>query len=212
MASDCIENLVKTCQKDPKIGIASPIQMTYDGSKVDPAFEILLKSSKSFQDDVKLNRTLKNSYDVDTIIGAAILFRMATLETIGLFDPLYFLYHEEGDLCRRARYHGFQIHFVPSALISHWHTQLRPSKMTFRAKLSSLYGYYFFILKNPFSPTDHNFYFFLKQMKKWIFRDREVVKILRRFFMNMIATFIVLFYLPRILRSRRSDMKGGIVI
>lgn len=212
LASNCIENLVKACHENSNIGIASPIQMTYDGSKVDPAFERLLESSKSFQEDVKLNKILKNSYEVDTIIGAAILFRVATLETIGLFDPLYFLYHEEGDLCRRAKYHGFQIHFIPHALIFHWHTQLRPSKMTFRAKLSSLYGYYFFILKNPFSPADHNFCSFLRQMKKWVFRDKEMVKIIRRFFVNMIAMFIVLLCLPRLLKSRRLDMKGGIII
>lgn len=208
LSSNCIENLVKACQEDSNIGIASPIQMTYDGSKADPAFEKLLNSNKLFQDDVRLNRILKNSYEVDTIIGSAILFRVATLETIGLFDPLYFLYHEEGDLCRRARYHGFQIHFVPRALIFHWHTQLRPKKMSFKAKVSSLYGYYFFILKDPFLPVNHNFYSSFKQMKKWVFRDRKVGKIMRRFFMNLIAIFIVLLCLPRLLKSRRLDMKG----
>ena len=36
LKDDCIKNLVKNCQAHSNIVIASPLQMTYDGSQIDP--------------------------------------------------------------------------------------------------------------------------------------------------------------------------------
>jgi len=52
--------------------------------------------------------------------GAGVLVRVSALERIGgLFDPFYFLYHEDTDLCWRARLAGFEIAFVPASIIYH---------------------------------------------------------------------------------------------
>ncbi len=51
--------------------------------------------------------------------GCAMLLSRRLLESVGLFDELFFAYSEELDLCRRAINAGYRIFFVPSAHV--WH-------------------------------------------------------------------------------------------
>jgi N-acetylglucosaminyl-diphospho-decaprenol L-rhamnosyltransferase len=56
---------------------------------------------------------------VDWVVGAALLARRAVLDQIGGFDEGYFMYSEELDWCRRAVANGWQIVYLPTALIIH---------------------------------------------------------------------------------------------
>lgn len=51
--------------------------------------------------------------------GCALFFRMGVVERIGYFDERFFVYYEEIDWCFRARKAGYEIVFVPSAVL--WH-------------------------------------------------------------------------------------------
>ena len=197
-------NMVAVCEQNREIGIASPLQMNYDGSRIDPHFKRLY----SFNSDIKETNEIacKDSFEVETVIGASMFFRASVLDKIGYFDPIFFLYHEEGDLCRRARYHGFKIHIIPKAIVYHKHMQLSPQEMTYKAKFCSTYGYYIYTLKNPFQPFRQNFYLMLIQMKEWICRDRVFSKIAERFVINGAAAFMVMLLLPRIIKNRASDI------
>jgi GT2 family glycosyltransferase len=211
LSANCIRSLVETCEKQHNIGIASPFQLTYDGSQLDPAFENLLKANESCREFSTKKTMSTETFIVDTTIGAAMFFRTSLFKVVGPFDPQFFLYHEEGDLCRRARYHGFEIHVVPHAQIFHWHTQLNPSEMSFRAKWSSLYGYYLYILKDPFRSSTENFCIFVKQVAASIFRDKMIAKIMKRFLINSFAFFFVLYRIPSLLNRRSQEMRGGMV-
>jgi GT2 family glycosyltransferase len=57
--------------------------------------------------------------DVDWLTGAFMVIRASVLEQIGLFDPTFFLYYEEVDLCRRARDAGHIIRYWPELLVVH---------------------------------------------------------------------------------------------
>lgn len=201
---NCIENIIAECENNREIGIASPLQMNYDGSRIDPHFVKLYNLKSDFMDINDLVN--KDSFEVDTVIGASMLFRADVIQTIGYFDPIFFLYHEEGDLCRRAKYHGFQIHIIPKAVVYHKHIQLSPKEMTFKSKFCATYGYYIYTLKNPFLPFHQNFHTMLTQMKEWICRDHHILIIIKRFMINAAAALIVLICLPRIIKSRMSDM------
>ena len=112
LRADCIQNLVQTCQTHSNIVIASPLQMTYDGSQIDPAFETLFQDNKLTINDIRKKRFKGRTFQVNSVVGAAMFIRTELFKVVGFFDPLFFLYHEEGDFCRRARYHGFQIHII----------------------------------------------------------------------------------------------------
>jgi GT2 family glycosyltransferase len=62
----------------------------------------------------------KVSHPCDWVSGGCVLIRRRVFETVGLFDPRFFLYFEEVDLCRRAAKHGFQCWYDPQAEIFHY--------------------------------------------------------------------------------------------
>jgi len=69
--------------------------------------------------EVDDQKTWEQPQELDYVCGAGIMIRRAVFETIGLFDPRFFLFWEETDFCFRARRAGFGVMFQPKALI--WH-------------------------------------------------------------------------------------------
>ncbi len=55
----------------------------------------------------------------DFVSGCAMLIRREVIEKIGMFDPKYYLYLEDVDLCERARKAGFKLWYEPKAFL--WH-------------------------------------------------------------------------------------------
>lgn len=58
--------------------------------------------------------------DVDWLVGAALLVRGEALAAVGGFDPQFFMYSEETDLCRRVRRAGWRVVFDPAAIVIHY--------------------------------------------------------------------------------------------
>ena len=56
---------------------------------------------------------------VDWVAGASVMMRFDVLQSVGFFDPDFFLYYEEVDLMRRLAKAGHQTLYVPSARILH---------------------------------------------------------------------------------------------
>ncbi len=52
--------------------------------------------------------------------GAGLLCRRDMLRQCGLFDPGYFMFSEEMDLCRRAHNAGWDVVYLPDARITHF--------------------------------------------------------------------------------------------
>ncbi len=57
--------------------------------------------------------------DVAYVTGADLMLRRDLLQHIGAFDPRFFMYYEETELCHRIRRAGFRIQSVPAAEIIH---------------------------------------------------------------------------------------------
>ncbi len=57
--------------------------------------------------------------EVDWVPGAFSIIRGEVLRKVGLFDPRFFLYSEEVDLCRRIKQAGYQIWYWPEVRIIH---------------------------------------------------------------------------------------------
>ena len=56
---------------------------------------------------------------VDYIAGSLILAPKEFFQTVGLFDPLYFLFWEEADLCHRAVAAGYHLAIQKEAIYAH---------------------------------------------------------------------------------------------
>ncbi|MBP5318402.1 MAG: glycosyltransferase family 2 protein [Paludibacteraceae bacterium] len=57
--------------------------------------------------------------EVAYITGADLLVRRSVLEQVGLFDPAFFMYYEETDLCKRIHDAGYRVMNVPQSEIVH---------------------------------------------------------------------------------------------
>ena len=63
--------------------------------------------------------TAVGSQPVDWVSGACMLVRTDAFAAVGGFDPAYFLYGEEMDLCFRLRQAGWEIWYEPNAVVIH---------------------------------------------------------------------------------------------
>jgi GT2 family glycosyltransferase len=56
---------------------------------------------------------------VEVLAGACLLLKREAVEAGGLFDEEYFVYSEEIDLCDRLYHEGWELHWVPEAVVTH---------------------------------------------------------------------------------------------
>jgi GT2 family glycosyltransferase len=61
----------------------------------------------------------KQAVPIDWVVGAFAIIRRDLVDKIGLFDPRFFLYYEEVDLCRRVYQEGFKVYYWPDLVITH---------------------------------------------------------------------------------------------
>lgn len=70
----------------------------------------------------RADRTWANQMEpteVDWVPGAYSIIRSEILAKTGLFDPRFFLYYEEVDLCRRIKQQGYSIWYWPDIAVVH---------------------------------------------------------------------------------------------
>jgi GT2 family glycosyltransferase len=118
---DCLTYMMSSLECDSSIGVAQPklIQMTNN----------LIDSTGGFIDKYGfvysrgLNEQDYGQYDKDRLIfyakGAALAIRRDLWNKLGGFDPIFFTYYEETDLCWRAQEHGYKVAYIPEAIVYH---------------------------------------------------------------------------------------------
>jgi GT2 family glycosyltransferase len=91
---------------------------------------------------------------VDAASGAAMMLRVAAIEDLAvdgeLFDESFFAYHEDTDLCWRARLFGWKIHYEPQAVSLHrrgWQRDRR-SEIPIATRRHSFKNHYLQLVKN----------------------------------------------------------------
>ncbi|MBI4142470.1 glycosyltransferase family 2 protein [Candidatus Uhrbacteria bacterium] len=59
--------------------------------------------------------------EVPYFSGAAVLVRLAMVERIGLFDPAFYMYHEDVDATFNARMYGWKTVIEPASMVYHYY-------------------------------------------------------------------------------------------
>ncbi len=70
----------------------------------------------------------KKPLEVDWLMGSCLLTKREAFEKIGYFNEQFFMYFEDVDWARRARFAGYRIIYHPKAVFTHWH--IRASRGT----------------------------------------------------------------------------------
>ena len=91
-----------------------------------------------------LRRIAAHPRAVDWVLGACLMIRRQVFLSLGGFDERYFMYFEEVDFCTRARQVGWEIWYVPDAVVVHEgraSTRQRPDEMSAAYRQSQLRFY-----------------------------------------------------------------------
>lgn len=119
------EKLVGAVQERPKTAIASG-KLLRPGRKLFDTAGIIFPRHRRPRDRGS-EEIDEGQYDqaelMDGVSGATMLIRVSMIEALELdgelFDETFFAYHEDTDLCWRARRFGFEIFYAPSAVAIH---------------------------------------------------------------------------------------------
>jgi GT2 family glycosyltransferase len=123
--SQAIDILVKYASQNPAWGICSPIHLDESGLSFEYHFARFITNSPSFRKLIAdfYFHTLEPAYELPAVNAAAWLISATCLEAVGGFDPIFFMYGEDGDLYRRTLHHGFKGGIIPAARIYHCHEE-----------------------------------------------------------------------------------------
>jgi GT2 family glycosyltransferase len=132
---DALEKVIHYMDMNPEIGIGIPKVINLDGSqqflnkrypslfplfvrRFVPGFlHFLFKSVLENYEMRDLNQD--ENYEVPFISGAFMLFRRDVLDQVKGFDPRYFLYFEDADICREVHKLGYRTSYFAKANIVH---------------------------------------------------------------------------------------------
>lgn len=122
-----IEKLVQVADQHRDYGILSPMHLNGGGTGFDPLFaKWVAQGAPSYYSDLYLGAT-QSTYSVGYVNAAAWLISHDCLKKVGGFDPLFQMYEEDVDYCRRVQNHGFKVGIVPSTIIMHSRGRASPS-------------------------------------------------------------------------------------
>jgi hypothetical protein len=159
----CLQQLVNTLQSDLKIGAVSPIAQWDDagnfllppGQMQSPAWEWLLTIGLRFPFFGRWlsmrfkNHALRCLYArrpicQNMLSGGHMLLRRSAIDAVnGLFDPSFFMYYEDTDLCRRLTKAGFELMLDPAAKVVHeWRNDTQKSKYVIASRFRYLHKHF----------------------------------------------------------------------
>ena len=116
-------------KEEPRVGIVGP-QLVYEDMRPQRSFALTPSLTIELLPRSLLERLLPgrfstkgrgliNPFDVESLIGAALLVRRSVLDLVDGFDERFFFYLEETDFCLRAGRAGYRVVFFPGARLIH---------------------------------------------------------------------------------------------
>lgn len=153
-----IDKLVEFMDQNRSVGICGPKNISADGSvQIDnnkfPSFwksfssyfnlEKKIRKLEIFRIKNKKQECLFDWWDVERVVGCAMVIRSQLYKKLNGFDEKYFMYFEETDFCYRAKKNGVNIAIIASAEIIHYggeSSKTRKDELMFD---QTLYKYYF---------------------------------------------------------------------
>jgi GT2 family glycosyltransferase len=147
LSANSIKSYVSIFEMDSSIGALNPIQLSGNGDSIDPKFQQAIMKPGNIE-KIVTNYLGKEVLEVKTLFGAALMLSRRAIETVGGFDPLFFAYGEEEDLCRRIRNNNFKLAVTKDAPVVHLRTNETKGISDFVLFLR-LKGSYLYELKEP---------------------------------------------------------------
>ncbi len=125
---DCLENLTKGIEKQKNVFAVQPLILCWPGKdKIQTAGDKIHYLGFGYCDGYKKPAKKDVIDKLETNLtygsGAGLFINVPALKKVGFLDKDLFLYHEDLDLCLRARFLNYDIKLVPEARIYHKYTE-----------------------------------------------------------------------------------------
>jgi len=160
-----LDILLKFLQKNSTVGIVGP-KLLYPDGKVQDSFrrfpnppDLIIKRigflrklfHKRMVNFLMWDNDFEKEIEVDWVVGAFMMIRKNAWNKVGGFDPRFFLFFEDTDLCKKMWQKGFKVYFNPHCEALHNHDRLSETsslkdffmKKTFRMHIISAAKYFF---------------------------------------------------------------------
>ncbi len=134
ITSNTLEVILQMFIDNPNLGVLGCRLVEADGSiqrsvRGHPDFKAFLYSDTplhvlpflkpTYERYRQKNFDFSREQTVDTVMGAAMAIPKYILDKLGGFDPIYFMYYEEVDLCRRIGEAGYLVKYIPTTTVFH---------------------------------------------------------------------------------------------
>ncbi len=125
---DGVQKMIDRMERDPSVGIVAPKLIHHDGTVRSSArsfphlFDVIFKRLPGTTNTKNVRRYLQSDISpdeertVDWVIGGCLLMKTDLMKQLGGFDPRFFLFFEDIDLCRRVHKLGQSILYFPQAV------------------------------------------------------------------------------------------------
>jgi GT2 family glycosyltransferase len=154
LGPDTVARYCQILTERPDVGALNSIQVGPDGQTIDPKFSGGVLKPLGFGGPRLDDNTFPRLFEARLLYGAALMLPTRTLERVGAFDPLFFAYGEEIDLCRRIRLHGLSLAITGEAPIVHLRTPRAHPSASHLAFLV-LKGHLLYHAKDPAVPFSY---------------------------------------------------------
>ena len=137
MLPGSLEKLVEHLDQNPQTGIVGSQLKSPDGSIQSSCYKFTEPKTvlyrrlpfikrfaavkKHLDEYLMVDWDHSDTREVDYLLGACMLIRKQALDDVSGFDPAFFMYFEEQDLCRRFWKNGWQVVYHPASVMVHYH-------------------------------------------------------------------------------------------
>lgn len=162
LEADAVEKMLRKMESDPHIGIVAPKLVHEDGTirlsarSFPKMWDVIAKRAMpGSEKSAAVKRYLQSDVSpdeerpTDWVIGGCMLMRSDLMKELEGFDPRFFLFFEDMDLCRRVKEKGYSIVYFPQAVavdrkkrLSEMPLWKLPFKRTGRAHIGSAIKYF----------------------------------------------------------------------
>lgn len=139
---DSLSIMLPIAEQHPECGIYSPMHISADEKSLYIEIE---DGGTNYANDLLSDcyfQTLKDIYTFHYVNAAAWLIPRRTLEMVGGFDPIFFVYGEDDNYLQRVQYFGQWVGVIPKAQIIHdHHRELSLRDPAYRSQQTKLTRY-----------------------------------------------------------------------
>lgn len=151
LEANCVAELIRVALQMGRGGILGPAFLAWDGDEANYYMKGVHPEAVA-----ALHQRQDAPRPVDWVEGSFLMVSQSCTLDVGPLDPLFFFYWEEVDFCRRARFRGWSVLLVTTAVARHYaggSTKLRGDDSFERLKTRN---YYIFTLTDPNCGWFHN--------------------------------------------------------